>query len=270
MSTAHTCQPVPGAADDIRQAVKQLSLAYRRTADSDLAITSPAEPSFSLFAEEQRSQALRRAEALLFAAPAPLSAQEISEALPPQTDVAAILMELKASYANRGVTLVEVGGAWRFQTAPDLNDLFVETRHEQKQLSQAALETLSIIAYGQPVTRAEIEAVRGVAVSKGTIDTLMQTGWVRIKGRRRTPGKPVTLGTTDLFLQHFGLESLDMLPGRAELEAEGLLRDVIPSGFFADGSDMHHIATELDAEAGNSEPDPDFVTDFMGEAETDA
>ena len=99
-------------------------------------------------------------------------------------------------------------------------------------LSQAALETLAIIAYGQPVTRAEIEAVRGVAVSKGTIDVLMEAGWVKIKGRRKTPGRPVTLGTTDKFLEHFGLESLDVLPGRAELEAEGLLTDVIPDGFF--------------------------------------
>ncbi|HBQ48947.1 MAG TPA: SMC-Scp complex subunit ScpB, partial [Hyphomonas atlantica] len=96
---------------------------------------------------------------------------------------------------------------------------------------QATLETLAIIAYGQPVTRAEIEAVRGVAVSKTTIDTLLETGWVKIKGRRKTPGQPITYGTTDAFMEHFGLESLDTLPGKADLEAEGLLSDVIPEGF---------------------------------------
>ncbi len=166
------------------------------------------------------AEAVRRAEAILFAAGQPLEASEIAEALPQGVDVPAVLMTLKTTYAQRGVNLVEVAGRWRFQTASDLDYLFVEERHEQKSLSQAALETLAIIAYGQPVTRAEIEAVRGVAVSKGTIDVLMEAGWVKIKGRRKTPGRPVTLGTTDKFLEHFGLESLDVLPGRAELQAE--------------------------------------------------
>lgn len=269
MQTARKFEPAQDAAEDIRDAVKQLSLAYRRSATVDLSPDEHETVQSYLSAEEALSSALRCAEALLFAATQPLSAQDIAEALPPDTDVAAILMELKSAYANRGVTLVEVGGAWRFQTAADLNDLFVEERHEQKQLTQAALETLSIIAYGQPVTRAEIESVRGVAVSKGTIDALMETGWVRIKGRRRTPGRPVTLGTTDKFLQHFGLESLDMLPGRAELEAEGLLQDVIPAGFFADGSEMHHDPADIATEPGITETDSHFVTDFMGEAEAD-
>jgi segregation and condensation protein B len=179
--------------------------------------------------------------------------------------VPSVLMTLRAEYANRGVNLVEVGGKWRFQTATDLGYLFVEERHEQKKLSQAALETLAIIAYGQPVTRAEIESVRGVAVSRGTIDVLMEAGWVKIKGRRRTPGRPVTLGTTDAFLEHFGLESLDVLPGRAELESEGLLSDVIPDGFFADGTSIHNEMDE-DTEFDVTE-DTDFVTDFEGDEE---
>lgn len=220
--------------------------------------------------DEGLAEAVRRAEAILFAAGAPLSASQIAEALPQGVDVPSVLMTLKASYAARGVKLVEVAGRWRFQTAEDLGFLFVEERHEQKKLSQAALETLAIIAYGQPVTRAEIEAVRGVAVSKGTIDTLMEAKWVKIKGRRKTPGRPVTLGTTDAFLEHFGLESLELLPGRAELESEGLLSDVIPEGFFTDGTDMLNqdddvLETEdaQDASAGDG-----FVTDFAGE-ETD-
>ena len=259
MSYANKIHPVEEAPEDIRKAVKQLSLAYRRSAET--IEDHHAEV-------EAESTALRAAEAILFAAGTPLSAQEISEAMAPGTDVGTILMQLKSFYAHRGVTLVEVGGRWRFQTAADLNHLFVDERHEQKQLSQAALETLSIIAYGQPVTRAEIEAVRGVAVSKGTIDTLMETGWVRIKGRRRTPGRPVTLGTTQKFLEHFGLESLDVLPGRAELEAEGLLSDVIPDGFYLDGSEMHHLEMdESELQAGAAEAG-DFVTDFLG-AESD-
>ncbi|MEQ9315883.1 MAG: SMC-Scp complex subunit ScpB, partial [Henriciella sp.] len=165
--------------EDIRNAVKQLSFAYRRSAETlsdanDVGI-------------DASSEALRRAEAILFAAGEPLSAEQIAEVLPQEADAAQVLMSLKAAYANRGVNLVEVAGKWRFQTAEDLSYLFVEERHEQKKLSQAALETLAIIAYGQPVTRAEIEAVRGVAVSKGTIDQLMEAGWVRIKGRRKTP-----------------------------------------------------------------------------------
>jgi len=159
-----------------------------------------------------------------------------------------------------------VAGKWRFQSAPDLGFLFVEERQEQKKLSQAALETLAIIAYGQPVTRAEVEAVRGVAVSKGTLDTLMEAGWIRIKGRRKTPGRPVTYGTTDAFLEHFGLESLAVLPGKADLEAEGLLSDVVPDDFSLPGEEGLEDVSSAADDAG-AEPDTDdetaFVTDFM-------
>lgn len=249
-----TSIPIEDAPEDIRKAVQQLSFAYKRSAETIYEAQ-----------DEAMAEAVRRAEAVLFAAGEALEAGDIAEALPQGVDVPSVLMMLKAEYANRGVNLVEVGGKWRFQTATDLGFLFVEERHEQKKLSQAALETLAIIAYGQPVTRAEIEAVRGVAVSKGTIDVLMEAGWVKIKGRRRTPGRPVTLGTTDNFLEHFGLESLDVLPGRAELEAEGLLSDVIPDGFFADGTSIHN---ELDDEPDyDVTEDTDFVTDFAGDDE---
>lgn len=255
MTKVETSVPIEDAPEDIRRAVQQLSFAYKRSAET----LYEAE-------DDTMAEAVRRAEAVLFAAGQPLEASEIAEVLPQGVDVPAVLMTLKSTYAERGVNLVEVAGRWRFQTADDLGYLFVEERHEQKSLSQAALETLAIIAYGQPVTRAEIEAVRGVAVSKGTVDTLMEAGWVKIKGRRRTPGRPVTLGTTDKFLEHFGLESLDVLPGRAELESEGLLSDVIPDGFFADGTSMHNEADELESEA-ESEENTDFVTDFMGSEE---
>jgi len=248
------------APEDIRLAVRQLSFAYKRSAET----LYDAQ-------DDNLADAVRRAEAILFAAGEPLSAAQIAEALPQGVDVPSVLMSLKNTYADRGVQLVEVAGCWRFQTAEDLGYLFVEQRHVQKKLSQAALETMAIIAYGQPVTRAEIEAVRGVAVSRGTIDTLMEAKWVKIKGRRKTPGRPVTFGTTDAFLEHFGLESLDVLPGRAELESEGLLSDVIPEGFFTDGTSMHEEASEEDFEGGDvsEEPDTGFVTDFVGEEDAD-
>ena len=255
MTKVESSIPIEDAPEDIRRAVQQLSFAYKRSAET----LYEAE-------DDTMAEAVRRAEAVLFAAGQPLEASEIAEVLPQGVDVPAVLMTLKSTYAERGVNLVEVGGRWRFQTADDLGYLFVEERHEQKSLSQAALETLAIIAYGQPVTRAEIEAVRGVAGSKGTIDPRMEAGGGKIKGRRRTPGRPVTLGTTDKFLEHFGLESLDVLPGRAELESEGLLSDFIPDGFFADGTSMHNEAEELESEA-ESEENTDFVTDFMGSDE---
>lgn len=244
-------KPIDEAPEDIRQAVRQLSFAYRRSAET-------------LFEAEESglAEAVRRAEAILFAAGEPLSAAQITEALPPGIDVSSVLMTLKAAYAPRGVSLVEVGGKWRFQTAEDLSFLFVEERHEQKKLTQASLETLAIIAYGQPVTRPEIEAVRGVAVSGGTVDGLIETGWVRLKGRRKTPGRPVTYGTTPAFLEHFGLESLDVLPGRADLEADGLLSDVIPDGFFTDGSHIHHEDSDA-CDPDDGSEDLAFVTDFL-------
>lgn len=211
------------------------------------------------------AEGVRRAEAVLFAAGEPLSAEQVSEILPQGIEAGEVLMALRAVYAKRGVNLVEVAGKWRFQTAQDLSYLFVEERQVQKKLGQAALETMAIIAYGQPVTRAEIEAVRGVAVAKSVIDTLLETGWVRVRGRRKTPGLPITYGTTDKFLEHFGLESLDTLPGKADLEAEGLLTDVIPSGYqMPDEEALSEDDTLID-DLGSLEDVEAFVTDFMEE-----
>lgn len=167
--------------------------------------------------------AVRLIEALLFASAEPLAEVDLARRLPEGTDLAALLEELRRRYAGRGVNLVRRERGWAFRTAPDLAaDLHVEAMVPRR-LSRAAVETLAIIAYHQPVTRGEIEEIRGVALSKGTLDTLFEAGWVRPKGRRRTPGRPLTWATTDAFLDHFALESLDDLPGTEELKAAGLL-----------------------------------------------
>lgn len=173
---------------------------------------------------------LRMAEAILFAAAAPLDEKALSTSLPQGADVPALLAELQAIYAKRGVNLVRVADKWQFRTAPDLAFLLRKEQPEQKRLSRAGIETLAIIAYHQPVTRAEIEDIRGVALSKGTVDALMEIGWVKIRGRKRTPGRPVTYGTTEAFLLHFGLESVGHLPGVDELKAAGFLDAVPPQG----------------------------------------
>jgi segregation and condensation protein B len=174
---------------------------------------------------------LRMMEAILFAAGEPLNALALASSLPEGADVRALLKELQSLYEKRGVTLVCVAEKWQFRTAPDLAFLLRKERPEQKRLSRAAIETLAIIAYHQPVTRAEVEDIRGVMLSKGTIDALMEIGWVKIRGRKRTPGRPVTYGTTDAFLVQFGLESVNHLPGTDELKAAGFLEAIPPSGF---------------------------------------
>lgn len=183
------------------------------------------------FISSERREQLRMLEALLFAAAEPLDLQTMQARLPQDADVSSLLRDLQANYAHRGVNLVQADGRWRFRTAPDLAYLLRRDAVEQRTLSRAALETLAIIAYHQPVTRAEIEEVRGVSISKGTIDVLMETGWVRMRGRRRSPGRPVTYGTTPAFLDHFSLESLDDLPGVDELKATGLLEGRLPPDF---------------------------------------
>lgn len=174
---------------------------------------------------------LRMAEALLFAASEPLDNRALGVSLPEGANVPMLLAELQNIYEKRGVTLVCISDKWQFRTAPDLAFLLRKEQPEQKRLSRAAIETLAIIAYHQPVTRAEIEDIRGVALSKGTIDALMEVGWVKIRGRKRTPGRPVTYGTTEPFLVHFGLESVNHLPGVDELKAAGFLEALPPSGF---------------------------------------
>ncbi len=178
-----------------------------------------------------RSQHLRILEAVLFAAQGPLNFEKLAAHFPEGTDVTALLEDLKANYANRGVNLIQVAGEWTLRTAEDLSFVLRRETVEQKRLSKAALETLAIVAYHQPVTRADIEEVRGVAISKGTLDMLMEIGWVRLRGRRRTPGRPVTYGTTDEFLRHFGLNDVADLPGVQELKGAGLLDSSLPADF---------------------------------------
>jgi segregation and condensation protein B len=169
---------------------------------------------------------IRIVEALLFASDKPLSAIALADCLSEGAEINQLLADLQQQYAVRGVNLVEVAGKWMFQTAPDLAFLLRKEVEQQKRLSRAAVETLAIISYHQPVTRAEVEEVRGVSLSKGILDVLMEAEWVRPLGRRRTPGRPMTYGTSDHFLVHFGLNSIKDLPGLAELKAAGFLDNV--------------------------------------------
>ena len=207
------------------------------------------------------SEDVRRIEALLFAAAEPLSHQDLARRLPEGADVAAAIDVLKAWYANRGVELACVAGRWRFQTAADLAFLMTEEREEQRRLSRAAHETLAIIAYHQPVTRAEIESIRGVQANRGTLDTLLELGLIRMRGRRRTPGRPVTFGTTDDFLIHYGLASLTDLPGAQEMKGLGLLSLDLPPGFTVPDP-LLAAEAEDPLEPGD---EPQFHQDFLTE-----
>ncbi len=206
----------------------------------------------------------REVEALLFAAGGPLSDADLAKRLPEGADIAGAIAALQARYEGRGVELVNVAGRWRFQTAADLAWLMTDERDEPRRLSRAAQETLAIIAYHQPVTRAEIEAVRGVQASKGTLDVLLELGMVRMRGRRRTPGRPITYGTTDAFLEHYGLASVGDLPGAAEMRAAGLLSLDLPADFAV--PDPTALGVDEDPlDAGDA---PEFHTDFLGEETT--
>lgn len=198
--------------------------------------------------EIRKREALRIAEALVFASAEPVSESFLAERLPAGTDVGALMRTLQADYAPRGVNLLRVDGHWAFRTAADLSFAIRKEDSEVKKLSRAALEVLAIIAYHQPVTRAEIEDIRGVQTSKGTIDVLLEAGWVRFRGRRRTPGRPVTFGTTRDFLDHFGLEEIRDLPGMEELKGAGLLTGRIPANF--------HVPLPSDAADLNEDEDP--------------
>ncbi len=195
----------------------------------DLFVTTDGDNITSLSSDDHRMH-LRIVEAMLFASAEPAAVSEIAERLPEGAEVVALLGELQAAYAGRGVTLRHIDGRWAFRTAEDLGYLLQKDVAETRRLSRAALETLAIIAYHQPVTRAEIEEVRGVSISRGTLDMLLETGWVRLRGRRKSPGRPVTFGTTVDFLDHFTLESIEDLPGLAELKGAGLLDAAIPPG----------------------------------------
>ncbi len=204
----------------------------------------------------------RRVEALLFAAAGPLSAADIARRLPEGADVGRAIAGLRARYEGRGVELECVADRWRFRTSPDLSFLMTEEREEPRRLSKAALETLAIIAYHQPVTRAEIESVRGVSISRGTLDLLLEMGFVRLRGRRRTPGRPVTYATADRFLEHFGLASLYDLPGAAEMKAAGLLDLSLPVGFEVPDPSRAGSDEEDPIEEGDA---PEFAQDFVGD-----
>jgi segregation and condensation protein B len=180
---------------------------------------------------ETRPEELRLLEALLFAASEPLDEKSLAKHLPADVDVRATLKRLQIEYAPRGVNLVHIGNKWTFRTANDLSWLLTHEAVEPKKLSRAAIETLAIIAYHQPVTRAEIEEIRGVSAAKGTLDVLLETGWIRPRGRRKAPGRPLTYGTTADFLGHFGLEALGDLPGLDDLKGSGLFDGTLPAGF---------------------------------------
>lgn len=237
-----------------------------------------AEP-VRLFADAGETGIIRALEAILFAAATPLSEAALLERLPEASDVRGALRQLQTVYANRGVNLVEVADGWAFRTAPDLAHLMSTERTAERRLSRAAMETLAIIAYHQPVTRAEVEEIRGVAVAKGTLDILLESGWVRMRGRRRVPGRPVTFGTTGAFLEAFSLASVADLPGLDDLKGAGLLEGTPPPGFSVpvprdddtleeDEDPLDEDDTEADAHASMEPEDDDAaVTARREEAE---
>ena len=180
---------------------------------------------------QERPEELRLLEAMLFASAEPIDEKSLAARLPQGVDVHAALIRLKDEYASRGVNLIRVNGKWTFRTAVDLSWLLSKETVEQRKLSRAAIETLAIIAYHQPVTRTEIEEIRGVTTSKGSVDVLLETGWIRPRGRRKGPGRPVTYGTSEAFLSHFGLDAVADLPGLEELKGSGLLDGRLPPSF---------------------------------------
>ena len=205
------------------------------------------------------TQLMRMAEAIVFASAQPVSERQIAERIGPTIPVATGMAELRSVYAARGVNVVRVGDGWAFRTAPDLAFMMTRDAVQQKKLSRPALEVLAIIAYHQPVTRAEIEEIRGVETSKGTLDLLLETEWVRMRGRRRTPGRPVTYGTTDAFLDHFGLEELRDLPGIEDLKGAGLLAARMPATFS-----VPLPPADADALADDEDPFTDIDLEELG------
>jgi segregation and condensation protein B len=210
------------------------------------AMTAPPET-------DRHADALRLLEALLFAAAAPLDETSIAERLPEGSDIGALVAELAAHYAGRGVTIVRIAGGWTLRTAPDLGPRLKLEQTVTRKLSRAAIETLAIVAYHQPVTRGEIEDIRGVVVSSGTLDVLMEAGWIMPKGRRETPGRPVTWATTEQFLMHFGLADRSDLPGMEELKAAGLVGPR-PDFVLSEQVAASPAPEEEEEEAGDEEP----------------
>lgn len=205
------------------------------------------------------AEAVRMAEAIVFASAEPVTEKALLARLPDGVDLPVVMDELAAHYEKRGVNLVRSGDTWAFRTAGDLAFLMSRDSVQQKKLSRAALEVLAIIAYHQPVTRAEIEDIRGVETSKGTLDTLLETEWVRMRGRRKTPGRPVTYGTTDKFLDHFQLEEIRDLPGMEELKGAGLLSARMPANFS-----VPLPPSDLDALTDDEDPLTDIDLEELG------
>ncbi len=205
------------------------------------------------------AEAARMAEALVFASAEPVTEKALAERLPDGIDVSLVMAQLQETYEARGVNLVRIDNSWAFRTASDLSFLLSREQIQQRKLSRAALEVLAIIAYHQPVTRAEMEEIRGVETSKGTLDVLLESGWVKHRGRRKTPGRPVTYGTTLAFLDHFGLSELRDLPGLDELKAAGLLSARLPSGFA-----MPNPSADPDTLTDEEEPLTDIDLEELG------
>ena len=223
---------------------------------------------FEALAKEARHQIKRMVEALLFASAEPLSTADIAARLPDRVDVAAILEQLKDDYKTRGVNLIVVNDKWLFRTAKDLSFMMQAEAIEPRKLSRAALETLAIIAYHQPVTRADIEQIRGVSVARGTLDVLLQTEWVRVRGRRRVPGRPVTYGTSEKFLMHFDLTSIQDLPGLEELKGAGMLDSALPPAFSMPSPDDNEDLAD-DEEPLEDNYELDFISEDNGEDVSD-
>lgn len=206
---------------------------------------------------DARTDILRLAEAVLFAAAEPLDNASIAAQLPDGTDVGEVIEDLRKLYAGRGVNVVNVGGKWALRTAPDLAERLKIERVSQRRLSRAAHETLAVVAYHQPVTRAEIEEIRGVSLSKGTMDTLLEVNWIRPGRRRNAPGRPLTWVTTEEFLSHFGIESLKDLPGIQELKAAGLIDQRPAVNIYATSSIRDELPLESVTGEDENPPEPD-------------
>jgi segregation and condensation protein B len=211
--------------------------------------------------QPDQAESLRLIEALLFASAAPVTEAEIADRLPEGSDVTALLAELEAHYRDRGVMLAKIAGGWTYRTAPDLASRLKLETTVQRRLSRAAVETLAIVAYHQPVTRAEIEEIRGVQISKGTIDTLMEAGWIVPKGRRETVGHPVTWGTSDAFLHHFSLAGIGDLPGMEELKAAGLVGGRAPIALRESALPQEIPAPPNESEAEEAPPEIEALID---------
>jgi segregation and condensation protein B len=215
-------------------------------------------------------QHLRLLEAVLFSSAEAMTEQKLADRLPDGADLPVLLLELRNRYSGHGVNLVRAGKTWAFRTASDLAPLLRVDKRIERKLSRAAVETLAIIAYHQPVTRAEVEEIRGVQLSKGTLDVLLDQGWLRPKGRRQTPGRPVTWGTTEAFLDHFGLESLSDLPGIDDLKAAGLLDTRPAIQVYGARAGAEERVADADAE-DDADDDTDDVENIEGcEDEEDA